>query len=449
MGGAPAKAQVQRRNANEGQPGGGDKAAQHDDRCRMHDLQARHIAQHDKRQHQHRDAQGAGNNGREALVHTALHQRVTESVTVQFQRLEMPHQRDAVAHLEREHRDEAQQRAESEIAPAQEDGDEAAEQRHRHAGDCQQRKPPTAQRDLQNQKPDQRCCCHVAVQRAQRGTLREVLAPHLRVVLERKNHIFDSTRHLTRHVADVFALDFGVDVDAPRHALAADHARGRHRVHTGHIGESHLLALGRVEHQVAYVAEVGSNVRAAEHDHIEHLLLLEQRTDGDARHQRRGGAAHIAWLQSISTGLGKIDLDLNGRFFGLNLDLRIFDAFDLRHQFTNFLSLAADDFLVVAVHPHADGFVVAGEGFAHPLREESIDLGLDAGVGVDRPLQRLQRVFVVCLRINADPDFGRIDVRHFVRKDGSPDMGRGIAYAFDGAQIFHHRCCHPAHRRKR
>ena len=47
---------------------------------------------------------------------------------------------------------------------------------------------------------------------------------------------------------------------------------------------------------------------AADHD-VEHLLLLEQAADLDARQQRRRRAAHVARLDPVALRLGEVDLD--------------------------------------------------------------------------------------------------------------------------------------------
>ena len=415
----------------------------------MHDLEAGHVTEHDERQHQQSDDEGAGNHRREAFTHTALHERLAEGHTLRLQRLEMPHQADAVAHRERQHRDETEQRTEQEVAAAEQHGDEAAQQRHRHGGDGQQRQAPTAECHLDRQEDQHRSGGEVVVQRADRLAFRKMLSKHACVMFEREVDFLDAACHLARHRGDVGVIDVGADVDAPGYALAADHVHFGRGAHIGHVRQAYLVTRGRVDQQVADVLERAADVGLAHHDDVEHLLFLKQRAHSEALHERRSGAPNIARLQPIRTGPVEIDLDFDRSFLGDVFDARVRDALDLVEQLAHFFGLGPNDLLVVAVDANADAVLAAGQDFAHLLRQEGMDLAPAAGVVLQHLLHRLDGVFVVELRVDADPDLGGVDIGYFLRKDRPADMRRGAAHALDRLQLLHQRSGRAIHRVER
>ena len=382
-------------------------------------------------------------------MHTTLHQGLTKGHALRLHHLEVPHQANPLTHTQRQHRNETQQRAQRKVAVTQDHRDKTTQQGHRHAGDGQQRQAPTAQRRLHHQEDQHRRCRQVAVERADGLALRKVLTHHQGVVLKRERDLLDAARHLARDTGHVTIGDIGPHIHPPRHALAPDHVLRRHGADIGHVRQPHLAALGCIEQHVADVADIGAHLGLAQHHHVKHLLVLEQRTHLDARHQGGRSAPHITRLQAMGEGLFQINLHFDGGLLLQRFDTRVRDALDLGQQRTHLFGLAAHDLLVVAVDAHADAVVTASQHLTHLLGQEGVDLALDAGIVLQHHLHRLYRVVVVGLGIDADPDLCGIDIRHLFREHRPTHMRRRIGHAFDTTQRLHQRSGGAVHRFER
>ena len=72
-----------------------------------------------------------------------------------------------------------------------------------------------------------------------------------------------------------------------------------------------------VDHQIPHVIDVVAQFRAPPDNHVENLLVLEQRADGDAADHRGGRPADVARLQAVTGRAIDIHLDFDRGFFDL------------------------------------------------------------------------------------------------------------------------------------
>src|SRR6266496_5119518 len=108
-----------------------------------------------------------------------------------------------------------------------------------------------------------------------------------------------------------------------RRGFMLDEVRGRHDAHVGHIPQAHLAAVGRIDEQITDTAQTVARLWRTPHDHLEHLLLLEETPGFNAGYQRRCRPADITRFESIALSLGKVHLDIHLWLFDLQLRMHI------------------------------------------------------------------------------------------------------------------------------
>ena len=90
----------------------------------------------------------------------------------------------------------------------------------------------------------------------------------------------------------------------------------------------HVPPVGRVDLHLADVAQAVARCRRAAHVHVVGLAVPEDVADLFAREHGRRRPAHVAGFESVPLGLGEVDLDLDLRHVGLELDVLLDDAVD-------------------------------------------------------------------------------------------------------------------------
>ena len=133
-----------------------------------------------------------------------------------------------------------------------------------------------------------------------------------------------------------------------------------------------------------------------------------------ARHQRGGGPANIAWLDSKGIGFSEIDLDLDLGNLNLELSIQIDKSIDSRELTLNFSRQTAKNFQIGAVDADDDGFACACQDFLNSLLKVGLDIASESRIAFNSFLNRRDSRIVIDVRVDADPVFGEIDPNNFV-----------------------------------
>src|SRR5262245_59076530 len=271
------------------------------------------------------------------------------------------------------------------------------------------------------------------------------------MVLEWERYLLDALGDVLRHIPKTPLVHFRRNVDAARGTLAPDDASGRHDADVCDLNQRNLRPALAVDHQVPHIIDVAAHLWAAPDHHVEDFLLLEQRTDGNAADDRRGGPADVARFQAVAGRAIDIHLDLDRWLFDLQLHLRIFNAGDLRHQRADLLRLGANDVEAIAIDAHGDGIRVAGERLTQLSRQVCVNPAAHAGIGGHGFLHGIDRCFVVGLRIDVDPHLPRVHVRRAfaVTKQGPSEVSGGVPHTGDLPQFANQAHGGSGHRRQR
>ena len=212
----------------------------------------------------------------------------------------MGNQTDTLPHHQCEHRRQTQQRTKREVTVIDCGRSEAAEYSDRYTEQRQGAECPAAEHRLRQQEHQHRRRRHVAVYRPQGSSLFLVFAEHLGTVLERECDLLDAPGDIIRHITKRPLVHFRGNIDTTRGPLSLDDAGGRRDADVRNLSQANLGPALAVDHQIPHVIDVVAQLRAPPDNHVENLLVLEQRTDGDAADHRGGRPADVARLQAVT-----------------------------------------------------------------------------------------------------------------------------------------------------
>ena len=167
--------------------------------------------------------------------------------------------------------------------------------------------------------------------------------------------------------------------------------------------------------------DVVADLLHAPDEDVEDLLVAVDLADLGPLDQRGHRAADVAGGQPYPRGGLGADPDVELRHQDLLLDLEVGHPVDLTHHLRDLLRLVAQDAEVGAEDPHHHRRPRAGEHLLDPLLQVGQHVAGQAGIAVDRLLDRAHGLGVVGLGVDADPELGEVRARRPRRR---PRRGR-------------------------
>src|SRR6185312_9292285 len=117
---------------------------------------------------------------------------------------------------------------------------------------------------------------------------------------------------------------------------------------------------------------------------------------------------HIAGLQSVLRRPGQVNLNLALGLIERDIDVIVDDALDSGELVLQLEALTPQDGQVLAVQADDYRLFRSGENLFDALVEIGEHIAIDARVAVDNATNRLDRLVVVRLLVDADPVFGEV-----------------------------------------
>src|SRR5262249_39191435 len=422
-----SESQVERREHDQVEPGRCDEAAQDDESHRPHDLEAGDVAEEHHGQEGHPGGERRHDDRSHAFAGATLNQLGTERFAlVVLDLLIAVDEQDAVARSDAEERQESHQRPERNSATG-ERRDHATDERHRQGQEDEEGETPVSKAGLQEEEDAERGSASEAEHALLGGLTFGVFAEQLGVVLQRELDVLQAQVDVARHGAQIAPPHVGDHVDTRRDAFVVNDGRGRHDAQLGHVAEAYGSALRGLEHELAQAGQIAAGFRHAPHHDFEHLLLFEESPDVQACEDRRHLSADIAGREAEALRRRQVDLDLHLGFLGLPLHLQIGDAVDRRQRLLHVLRRAIEHRPLRTEDAHDNGFVGTGQDFTHALGQVGSDVSREAGITVDHALDGGDRLLVVRVRIDRQPELAGVLSCDLSRWHGTPQLRADIA----------------------
>ena len=253
------------------------------------------------------------------------------------------------------------------------------------------------------------------------GALRRV-PEHLGEVLVLEGHLPQPLRRGGGHVRRVAAADLRGHVEAPPDAVVRDDRRRRRDVDRRHVTEAHRLTARRVHQHLLHLLDAGARLRAAPHDDVEDRLLLVQAAHGQPRDQRADLAPHVTRPEPVALRRRQVHLHRHRRLAHQRLDLGRDDALDRLQRLRDVLGGRLEGRVVLTGDPHDE--LVAGRGTdrGHPVVGVGPDRAAQARIAGDRRPDAVERLVVVGVVGDGEPDLAGIDVDDLVGTDRPADV---------------------------
>jgi hypothetical protein len=419
----------------------------------MHDLQAGSGAHDHEGRDDQRHCRGGREDRRQPVQRPAADEVGADSLALfALEILHAPDQQQCAARGDPQQRQERDRRPERELAAGDQRREHSAHQGQWQGHERQGGQAPAPERGLQQQEDRDHAPDPEREHAGRADLLGGGLGQHLGVVLEREAQLLEPGLDVAGHRADASPAHIGLDVHAPGDRVALDHRRLRHDAHVRDLAEAHVSPARGVDQQVAHAGDALPRLGHPLHHHVEDLLVLEDAADVDALQQRGLSAADVAGLDPVPAGLGQIDLDLQRRLAGGQLEPWIHDAVHLGHDLPDLLGLAAQHGQVLSEDAHDQRSVGSGEDVqavaanrvvalvqrpdvADLLRRVGDDVALDAAHPAHRTLDRGDRRVVVGPGVDAHPHLAGVDVDDLIAGDGTSDVGADVVDARYRAQV--------------
>jgi hypothetical protein len=183
-----------------------------------------------------------------------------------------------------------------------------------------------------------------------------------------------------------------------------------------------VASVGGVDEQPAHVGQVAAGPGRRPHHDLEHLLILEQAADLEARKQRGRGSPDVPWLQSVALGLGEIDLDRHVGLLHLALEVDALDAVDGAQNAPYPRRRRTENRGVRAEDTDKDRIARFGQNSPDALLLVGLHVPDEARVAVDRAAHCGERSPTVGLVVHGHPEPGWVDVDSLVAEHSAPDL---------------------------
>ncbi len=104
-----------------------------------------------------------------------------------------------------------------------------------------------------------------------------------------------------------------------------------HDAYVGEVAEWHLITARRGDRQRREIVDGVPDLRDTPHDHVEHLLVLEEVADDQPGHEGGRLPADVARLHTEGLRRIEVDFDLDGRLLQWQLNGGLVDPLDADH----------------------------------------------------------------------------------------------------------------------